>query len=248
MARERLTWTPARLAASLVLAITISLTMASAPVAADDEEPTPTPTATRAPAASSTPTPSPTRSSGPTPTPAPTPTPTETTPAEQPPAAPIYPLAVMVDNFPSSRPQTGLGAADIVYEALAEGGITRFLAIYASRDPELVGPVRSARHYYVYWAAEYNAPLVHVMASDEGYAALVNTGLPDLGVLSTSTAATRASCDRMIGFRRTTPTRRRPSIARFSRAWARFGPARWVVCAVKRGPDRYAGRLQPASS
>jgi hypothetical protein len=92
----------------------------------------------------------------------------------------IYPLAVMVDNFPASRPQTGLAAADIVYEALAEGGITRFLAIYSGPGPELVGPVRSARHYYVYWAAEYNAPVVHVMASDEGYAAFVNTGLPDL--------------------------------------------------------------------
>jgi hypothetical protein len=92
----------------------------------------------------------------------------------------IYPLAVMVDNFPAARPQTGLAAADIVYEALAEGGITRFLAIYTGADPELVGPVRSARHYYVYWAAEYNAPVVHVMASDEGYAAFVNTGLPDL--------------------------------------------------------------------
>ena len=94
-------------------------------------------------------------------------------------AAPA-PIAVMIDNFEAARPQSGLGAADVVYEALAEGGITRFLAIYESADPGLVGPVRSARHYYVYWAAEYNAPVVHVMASDEGYAALVNTGLPDL--------------------------------------------------------------------
>jgi hypothetical protein len=92
----------------------------------------------------------------------------------------VYPLAVMVDNFPASRPQTGLAAADVVYEALAEGGITRFLAIYTGADPGLAGPVRSARHYYVYWAAEYNAPVIHVMASDEGYAAFVNTGLPDL--------------------------------------------------------------------
>jgi hypothetical protein len=90
------------------------------------------------------------------------------------------PIAVMIDNFEAARPQSGLAAADVVYEALAEGGITRFLAIYDSPDPGLVGPVRSARHYYVYWAAEYNAPVVHVMASDEGYAALVNTGLADL--------------------------------------------------------------------
>ena len=92
----------------------------------------------------------------------------------------LFPIAVMVDNYRLARPQSGLGAAEIVYEALAEGGITRFLAIYTADDPGMVGPVRSARHYYVFWAAEYNAPLVHIMASDEGYAALVDTGLPDL--------------------------------------------------------------------
>jgi hypothetical protein len=44
----------------------------------------------------------------------------------------------------------------------------------------MFGPVRRARHYYVYWAAEYNAPIAHILASDAGYAALVATGLPDL--------------------------------------------------------------------
>ena len=166
---------------------------ASLPAFADDEEeitPTPAPTVTPPRTTPVAPTPTQARSGGPSPTPTPSatpepavPTPTPTPQPTRPtptPSPPIYPLAVMVDNFPAARPQTGLGAADIVYEALAEGGITRFLAIYTAPDPGMVGPVRSARHYYVYWAAEYNAPIVHILASDEGYAALVNTGLPDL--------------------------------------------------------------------
>lgn len=54
-------------------------------------------------------------------------------------------LAVKVENSPASRPQAGLEAADIVYEELAEGGITRFMAIYHCSDSRSIGPVRSAR-------------------------------------------------------------------------------------------------------
>ncbi len=81
-------------------------------------------------------------------------------------------FAVMIENQEQARPQTGLDQASIVYEALAEGGITRFLALYAGHEPEVVGPVRSARHYYVNWAQEYNAPIIHVGASPLGYEAL----------------------------------------------------------------------------
>jgi len=88
-----------------------------------------------------------------------------------------YPIGVMVENSPDARPQVGLDLADVVYEALAEGGISRFLAIYITREPEVVGPVRSTRHYFVYTAAEFNATLVHVGASPIGYAALGATGI-----------------------------------------------------------------------
>lgn len=73
------------------------------------------------------------------------------------------PLGVMIENHEESRPQSGLSKADIVYEAVAEGGITRFLAIYycgASAEEVQVGPVRSARTYYLDWISEYgDAPL-----------------------------------------------------------------------------------------
>ncbi|PLS17017.1 DUF3048 domain-containing protein [Bacillus sp. M6-12] len=58
-------------------------------------------------------------------------------------------IAVMVNNHPKARPQTGLIKADIVFEMLAEGDVTRFLAVFQSEKPEQVGPVRSARDYYV---------------------------------------------------------------------------------------------------
>jgi hypothetical protein len=54
-------------------------------------------------------------------------------------------VAVRVDNHPRARPQTGLGQADIVFEVLTEGGITRFVALYHSQLPDTVGPVRSGR-------------------------------------------------------------------------------------------------------
>lgn len=59
------------------------------------------------------------------------------------------PLGIMVENSLDARPQSGLSSADIIYEAVAEGGITRFLTIFYCQDSKIVGPVRSARMYYV---------------------------------------------------------------------------------------------------
>ena len=68
------------------------------------------------------------------------------------------PLGIMIENHPAARPQYGLASADVVYEAVAEGGITRFLAVfYCDRATEAVraGPVRSARTYFLDWISEY---------------------------------------------------------------------------------------------
>lgn len=54
-------------------------------------------------------------------------------------------LVVKVENAPASRPQSGLDLADVVYEEIVEGGVTRFLAVFHSTDADLVGPVRSVR-------------------------------------------------------------------------------------------------------
>ena len=65
------------------------------------------------------------------------------------------PLGIMIENHLEARPQSGLSNADVVYEAIAEGGITRFLAIYYCQDAEVVGPVRSARTYFIDFLSEY---------------------------------------------------------------------------------------------
>ena len=76
------------------------------------------------------------------------------------------PLAVMIENSPDARPQSGLTRADVVYEALAEGGITRFMGLFycaAQRDDVTLAPIRSARTYFIDWASGYNRPMyVHV--------------------------------------------------------------------------------------
>lgn len=73
-----------------------------------------------------------------------------------------HPLAIIVENQVDARPQSGLSKASLVYEAFAEGGITRFLALFSSFDAEKVGPVRSIRTYFLSWASGYNAYIAHV--------------------------------------------------------------------------------------
>lgn len=73
--------------------------------------------------------------------------------------------AVIIENSPDARPQSGLQQAGVVYEAIAEGGITRFLVLYQESKPKLVGPVRSVRMYYVDWLTPYQASVAHVGGS-----------------------------------------------------------------------------------
>lgn len=65
------------------------------------------------------------------------------------------PLGVMIENHFDARPQSGINAADITYEAVAEGGITRTLDIYYCQDAGIIGPVRSARTYFMDFVSEY---------------------------------------------------------------------------------------------
>ena len=85
----------------------------------------------------------------------------------EPEKANLFPEGVMIENLVSIRPQSGLEEAGIVYEAVVEGGITRFMAMYAGEEAEEIGPVRSARPYYVEWNSEYDALYVHCGGSPE---------------------------------------------------------------------------------
>ena len=70
--------------------------------------------------------------------------------------------AIIIENSPEARPQSGLAEAEVVYEAIAEGGITRFLTLYQNSKPQLIGPVRSLRPYYVDWLTPYQPSVGHV--------------------------------------------------------------------------------------
>jgi hypothetical protein len=93
----------------------------------------------------------------------------------------IAPVAVVIDNHPDSRPPAGLGLAQLVYEAEAEGGLTRYLAFYAGGEEiKEIGPVRSARPYFLDWAAEFGAVLSHCGGSPEALARLQEGEVTDM--------------------------------------------------------------------
>lgn len=71
------------------------------------------------------------------------------------------PIAVMIDNHSDAWPQAGLQKAYMVYEIIVEGGETRLMALFKGVDLEKIGPVRSARHYFVDYAMENDAIYVH---------------------------------------------------------------------------------------
>jgi hypothetical protein len=73
---------------------------------------------------------------------------------------------VMIENSPEARPQSGLKDAGVVFESVAEGGITRFLMLYQEAKPSIIGPVRSVRPQFASWVAAFDAGLAHVGGSD----------------------------------------------------------------------------------
>ena len=84
--------------------------------------------------------------------------------------------AIMLENSPDARPQSGIADAGVIFEAIAEGGITRFITLYQEARPGHVGPVRSLRPYYIDWAASFNASIAHVGGSPEALAQIRNGG------------------------------------------------------------------------
>ena len=67
------------------------------------------------------------------------------------------PVLATINNHPQARPQSGISQADVVYEFLAEGNVTRYLALFQSELPEKIGPVRSARDYFIHMAKGMDA-------------------------------------------------------------------------------------------
>ena len=94
------------------------------------------------------------------------------------------PIVVMLDNHYGARPQAGLSSADIVYEILVEGKITRYAAVFQSRIPDNIGPIRSARPYFILRAMEYDSIYVHVGGSEQAKKDIKNYNLAEVDGLS----------------------------------------------------------------
>ncbi len=180
---ERRSIGPVRLAGLIVLAIGIGLGAGSVLAGAVGRS---TPAASAAAALPSAtegprlePSVEPTASPAPTPSPEPTPllvpAPLTGLPVLEA-AALQHPIAVMIDDHRDTRPQSGFNAAAQVWQAPAEGGVPRYLMIFQDMLPAAVGPVRSARQYFIEWAAEWKALYVHVGGSGEAQATLAAKG------------------------------------------------------------------------
>ncbi|PID30430.1 hypothetical protein CSA80_02100 [Candidatus Saccharibacteria bacterium] len=89
-------------------------------------------------------------------------------------------IGVMIENSLAARPQSGLDQASVVFEAIAEGGVTRFLALFQDTQPDYIGPVRSARPYFVQWCMSFDCAYGHAGGSPEALANIRQWGTKDL--------------------------------------------------------------------
>lgn len=79
-----------------------------------------------------------------------------------------------------ARPQAGLNEAGVVFEAIAEAGITRFAAIYQNPSSAVIGPIRSLRIYYLDWDTPFDCTIVHAGGSGDALVAVSSGGYKDL--------------------------------------------------------------------
>lgn len=84
------------------------------------------------------------------------------------------PFMAIVENSTAARPQSGLSEADIIFETMAEGGIPRFIALFQKNSPKVIGPIRSARPYFLTIAREYSLPFAHCGGSQEALDTIKN--------------------------------------------------------------------------
>lgn len=94
------------------------------------------------------------------------------------------PIGIMINNLKAAMPQSGIAQADIVYETLVEGAICRLFAIFQDFDEEKIGPIRSARHYFLDFAFDYDGLYVHYGQSPQAYTAIRSLASPALNGLS----------------------------------------------------------------
>lgn len=95
------------------------------------------------------------------------------------------PICVVIENLAAARPQAGLADAGVVYEMLAEGGITRFVAVFATgEDTPKIGPVRSARTPFLDIVGEYDCVFAHAGGSPDALAKIPSYDIRDFNQFS----------------------------------------------------------------
>lgn len=99
------------------------------------------------------------------------------------------PIAVMIDNHKEAWPQANINKASIVYEIIVEGGETRLMAVYKGEDLDKIGPIRSARHYFIDYAAENDAILVHYGESPQAASDFKDLKVDEINGLVESSAS-----------------------------------------------------------
>ncbi len=102
-------------------------------------------------------------------------------------------VSVKIENSPESRPQSGLDQADVVYETLTEGNITRFNAMFHSMSPEVIGPIRSARLSDAYILPQYDPIFAHVGGQSQVMSRVRSAGVDDLDEFANGGAYHRTS-------------------------------------------------------
>lgn len=95
-------------------------------------------------------------------------------------------MAFMIDNNINAMPQAGLLEADLVYEIIVEGGETRLMAVIKNKELEQIGPLRSARHYFLDYALENDAIYAHFGQSPQAKADITQLGISDINGISES--------------------------------------------------------------
>lgn len=145
------------------------------------------------------------------------------------------PVTVMVENAPQARPQSGLDQADLVYEILAEGEITRFVAVYQAKAPEVIGPVRSIRPYFAKLGEALDAVIVHAGWSQDAINLIVDRKLDHLDQVYGDGAYYWRAGDRKMPHNLYTSIgniREGAEKKKFRAEWNRFG-AKYVFAADK---------------
>jgi hypothetical protein len=92
--------------------------------------------------------------------------------------------AIMIDNLAPARPQSGIKDGEVIMEAIAEAGITRFLVVYQQNAPALIGPVRSLRIYDIDWAVSFDASIGHVGGAPSALAEVGKSKYRDIDMFS----------------------------------------------------------------